>query len=92
MPMIRLVPATPDTPAHAEIVTRKNPSPDAPKRRRRKEVEIPYLTFAEVERLFRVIDSPRDRAMFRVAYQAGLRASEVGMLQLRDWGGAMLPR
>jgi type 1 fimbriae regulatory protein FimB/type 1 fimbriae regulatory protein FimE len=32
-----------------------------------------------------VIDSTRDRAIFRVAYHAGLRASEVGLLELRDY-------
>ena len=31
-----------------------------------------------------VIDSIRDRAIIRVAYHAGLRASEIGMLDLRD--------
>ena len=30
-------------------------------------------------------DSTRDRAIFQLAYRAGLRASEVGLLQLRDY-------
>jgi integrase len=59
--------------------------PDPPKRHRRKKREKPYLQFEEVDRLFRVIQSPRDRAIFRVAYHAGLRASEVGKLELRDY-------
>ena len=37
----------------------------------------------EIERLFSAIDSIRDRAIFRMACHAGLRASEVGLLQLR---------
>ena len=44
-----------------------------------------YLTEAEIEALFSVIKNPRDRAIFRVAYHRGLRASEVGMLQLADY-------
>ena len=32
-----------------------------------------------------MIDSPRDRALFRLMYHAGLRASELGILQLRDY-------
>ena len=32
-----------------------------------------------------MIDSIRDRAIFRLAYHAGLRASVIGMLQLRDY-------
>jgi type 1 fimbriae regulatory protein FimB len=38
-----------------------------------------------MQRFFRVIDSPRDRAIFRVMYHAGLRASEIGLLELRDY-------
>ncbi len=44
-----------------------------------------YLQEREIDALFRVIASVRDRAIFRVAYHAGLRASEVGMLQMRDY-------
>jgi integrase/recombinase XerD len=44
-----------------------------------------YLTSDEIGRLFAVIESVRDLAAFRVAYHRGLRASEVGMLQLADW-------
>jgi type 1 fimbriae regulatory protein FimB len=32
-----------------------------------------------------VIHSPRDRAIFRVAYHGGLRASEIGGIQMRDY-------
>jgi integrase len=55
------------------------------KRRNRKRTGPPFLQFEEVERLFRVITSVRDRSLFRLAYHAGLRASEVGMLDLRDY-------
>ena len=44
-----------------------------------------FLSEEEIERLFGVIASIRDRAIFRLAYHAGLRASEIGMLQLRDY-------
>jgi len=45
---------------------------------------IKYLTQAEVKRLFKVIDSNRDKAMFMVAYYHGLRPSEVGLIQAED--------
>lgn len=34
--------------------------------------------------MFRVITRKRDRALFLVAYRHGLRASEVGLLQVDD--------
>jgi site-specific recombinase XerD len=46
---------------------------------------IKYLTDEELSRLFAVISSPRDRAIFRVAYHRGLRASEVALLQMSDY-------
>ncbi len=52
---------------------------------RRARPEIQYLTEQEVERLFSVIRDPRDLAMFRVAYHRGLRAREIGLLQLADF-------
>ena len=45
---------------------------------------IQFLTPDEIKRLFGVIESPRDRAMFLLAYRHGLRASEVGLLQTGD--------
>jgi integrase len=60
------------------------PRSDTPKLRRHAD-EPPYLQFEEIARLFTVIESPRDRAIFRLAYHAGLRASEVGRLELRDY-------
>jgi len=47
--------------------------------------DIKYLTEEELERLFRVITSVRDRAIFRLAYHRGLRASEVALLQMDDY-------
>jgi integrase len=44
-----------------------------------------YLTPEELTRLFRAIDSTRDIAIFRLAYHRGLRATEVGMLQVEDY-------
>lgn len=52
---------------------------------RRSRPEIQYLTEQEIERLFSVIRDPRDLAIFRVAYHRGLRAREVGLLQVADF-------
>ena len=53
---------------------------------KRKAKTIPeYLTEEEIDRLFSVIKSPRDTALFRLAYHRGLRASELGMIQLGDY-------
>jgi len=43
-----------------------------------------YLTEEELRALFSAIKSARDRAIFTVAFWRGLRASEVGLLQLAD--------
>ena len=45
---------------------------------------ITFLTQEEVQRLFSAIKTKRDHAIFAVAYRHGLRASEVGILQLTD--------
>jgi integrase/recombinase XerD len=42
------------------------------------------LTQEELRRLFAVIPTKRDGALFRLAYRHGLRASEIGLLQRRD--------
>jgi integrase len=44
-----------------------------------------YLTPEEIERFFRVVVPVRDRALFRLAYHRGLRASELGLFQLADY-------
>ena len=45
---------------------------------------IKFLTLDETGRLFSVIADKRDRALFLTAYRHGLRASEVGLLQVCD--------
>src|SRR3989449_11660650 len=61
------------------------PPPVQKPKAKRKRKEIKFLTEDELARLFSVIHSVRDRAIFQLAYRAGLRASEVGLLQLRDY-------
>jgi len=46
--------------------------------------EIKYLTQEEAQRFFAKIKDRRDRAMFKLMYDFGLRASEVGKLTLKD--------
>jgi integrase len=55
------------------------------KRKPRKKDKLKYLSEEQVEKFFSVMKNPRDVAMFRVMYHRGLRASEVGMIQLSDW-------
>jgi len=56
-----------------------------PERVRRSEQRpITFLTQDELRRLFKVIRSKRDKAIFLVAYRHGLRASEIGLLQRAD--------
>jgi integrase len=59
-------------------------SSSTPRRRRTRKAPS-HLSEDELQRLFRAIASPRDRAIFRVAYHAGLRASEIGLLEMRDY-------
>ena len=44
-----------------------------------------YLEQKEIEQLFRVIRSKRDKAIFRIAYHRGLRAHEVGIIQMSQF-------
>src|SRR5256885_11441021 len=75
-------PANPPTPK----TTGQADQPDEPtKKRKPRKKALSFLSEEEIERLFSVISSIRDRAIFRLAYHAGLRASEIGMLQLRDY-------
>ena len=53
--------------------------------KRRKRRLPKYLISKEKDTLFRVIENPRDRAIFRLAYHHGLRASEIGLIQVKDW-------
>src|ERR1035438_9482268 len=53
---------------------------------KRKEKKLPeYLTVDEKDALLAVIKSPRDKAIFRTLLYHGLRASEIGLLQLSDY-------
>jgi integrase len=60
------------TPPSSAGRKKKKPAPDIPQE-------------DEMTRFFRAIDSIRDRAIFRIMYHAGLRASEIGILELRDY-------
>ena len=51
---------------------------------RKQDRAITFLTQEEVQNLFSAIKTKRDRAIFAVAYRHGLRASEVGILQLTE--------
>jgi integrase/recombinase XerD len=46
--------------------------------------KIQFLAQPELRSLLQVITRKRDRALFLVAYRHGLRASEVGMLQIDE--------
>ena len=52
---------------------------------RKPKKDIAYLTEQEVDAYFRVTRDPRDKALFRVIYHHGLRASEPGKLKLSDY-------
>jgi integrase len=45
---------------------------------------IKFLTTDELKRLISVIKDKRDKAIFLTAYRRGLRASEIGLLQIND--------
>jgi integrase len=74
--LAKLTPAAPGSPADP-------PETKLPKRRRTDSIK--YLTEPQLEAFFRVIEDPRDIAIFRIAYHRGLRAGEVGNLQLADY-------
>jgi integrase len=44
-----------------------------------------YLIAHEIQALLACIKKPRDAAIFRLAYHHGLRASEIAMIQMRDY-------
>lgn len=46
--------------------------------------KIKYLNHTQIKDFFRVIKNPRDYAFFLILYRRGLRASEIGMLELSD--------
>jgi len=51
----------------------------------RTSTKITYLTSEQTVDLLAATDTVRNRAIFTVAYWRGLRASEVGLLQMSDW-------
>jgi integrase len=56
------------------------------KRQKRKARKLPpYLTIPEKDRFFKAINNVRDRAIFRLLYHHGLRATEIGKLQMSDY-------
>jgi type 1 fimbriae regulatory protein FimB len=59
-----------------------------PKKPRKSPKAKVHLTPEEVERFFAVCKDVRDAAIFRIMYHRGLRASEIGMLQLSDWSSS----
>src|ERR1041384_5335190 len=44
-----------------------------------------YMLESEVEAFFKVVKSPRDRALFRVMSPLGWRASEIGVLDMKHF-------
>lgn len=60
-------------------------SAENPARRKRAEEKLKYLSDYQVERLFAVVKSLRDRAMLRIALHRGLRASELGLIDFAHW-------
>jgi integrase len=59
------------------------------RRHKRKPQRVPeYLTEEEISSLLGVIKDVRDQAMFAVAYYRGLRASELGMIDVNDYHAA----
>jgi type 1 fimbriae regulatory protein FimB/type 1 fimbriae regulatory protein FimE len=76
-------PAPPTAPAPQPVPEQRNGA-----RKRSKGTVPAFPQEQEIERFFAVIQSPRDRAIFRIMYHAGLRASEVGLLELRDYSAA----
>jgi integrase len=71
-------------PAAADVTSRQLDVIDA-KQQKRGSKPPAWLSFAEVKAFMAVISSPRDRAIWSVMYHRGLRASEVGLLQMRDY-------
>jgi integrase len=62
-----------------------DPEPPAVVQKRKKRPVPPIPQEEEMQRFFKAIDSTRDRAIFRIMYHAGLRASEIGLLEMRDF-------
>src|ERR1700676_3635577 len=73
-------------PQLVRIIESSNEPPQPPSgSRKRKRLTPSIPQDDEVAQFFKVIVSVRDRAIFRIMYHAGLRASELGKLELRDY-------
>ena len=46
---------------------------------------VSFLTKPEIEHLLNAATNPRDHAMISIGYHRGLRASEIGLLEMRDY-------
>lgn len=53
--------------------------------KKRKRAAPSFPSVEEIQRFFKGIVSVRDRAIFRIMYHAGCRASEIGIIELRDY-------
>jgi integrase len=62
----------------------KKPKTAKSRARKYKPGDVQYLNEEELVALFRCISSPRDTAIFEVAYHRGQRATEVGLTQVSD--------
>jgi type 1 fimbriae regulatory protein FimB len=69
--------------SHSVCCMAPSKTPPKPKTRRGSGT-LQFLTQEELQRLFALIKSKRDRALFLLAYRHGLRASEIGLLQRTD--------
>lgn len=76
---------SPESPQGSNTSAQAQPEDPKPKKKRKRDQGIKYLTEEEIEALFAVIKDIRDKAIFRLIYHRGLRASEPGTLLLSDW-------
>lgn len=82
----RFLPREPQNTQNVDVAPDSGPKAKKPKTFKRTELdESMYLQPEEVQSLFRVITNKRDRAMFRLAYHRGMRAHEIGLLELSDF-------
>lgn len=69
-----------------KIIESTNEPPKPPSGGRKRKKLTPVIPQEdEIARFFKAVVSTRDRAIFRLMYHAGLRASELGKLELRDY-------
>jgi type 1 fimbriae regulatory protein FimB len=83
MPPVRTKQAPKKT-KRAAMTPVKLPLPARKQGAARRTETIKFLTLDEAKRLFKLITSKRDKAIFLIAYRHGLRVSEVGLLRVDD--------